>query len=176
LNLAVAPDVDINHSKNKHILTKGSTHNQVYYALFGLNIITLTALFQIHSLTGAVVSARGRYKALGDCSNNDPLHLHVSADSEEKLKAAVERIHKIMGPNPLKVRACCLPEFVPVYLAVCRNITSNIISNWRQAHMASSVCTVGFEPTVGFDALAEIQGPEVDSGFVSAFMHIFLPG
>ena len=29
--------------------------------------------------------------------------------------------------------------------------------------MASSVCTVGFEPTVGFDALAEIQGPEVDS-------------
>ena len=29
--------------------------------------------------------------------------------------------------------------------------------------MASSVCTIGFEPTVGFDALAEIQGPEVDS-------------
>jgi hypothetical protein len=27
--------------------------------------------------------------------------------------------------------------------------------------MASSVCTVGFEPTVGFDALAEIQGPDV---------------
>ena len=64
----------------------------------------MTYLFQIHSLTGAVVSARGRYKALGDCSNNDPLHLHVSADSEDKVKAAVERINKIMGPNPLKVK------------------------------------------------------------------------
>jgi hypothetical protein len=63
----------------------------------------MTTFFQIHSLTGAVVSARGRYKALGDCSNNDPLHLHVSADSEDKVKAAVERINKIMGPNPLKV-------------------------------------------------------------------------
>ena len=27
--------------------------------------------------------------------------------------------------------------------------------------MASGICTVGFEPTPGFDALAEIQGPEV---------------
>jgi hypothetical protein len=28
--------------------------------------------------------------------------------------------------------------------------------------MASSACSVGFEPTSGFDALAEIQGPAVD--------------
>jgi hypothetical protein len=68
-----------------------------------MNIPRTDFFSQIHSQTGAVISARGRYKALGDCSPHEPLHLHVSADSEEKLNAAVERIHKIMGHNPLKV-------------------------------------------------------------------------
>lgn len=33
--------------------------------------------------------------------------------------------------------------------------------------MASSVCSVGFEVTAGFDALAEIQGPEVPIVYIS---------
>ena len=121
-------DVDINHSKTKHILTKGSTHNQVvHYTRLGTLILFADTSCQIHALTGAVVTARGRYKALGDCSNNDPLHLHVSADSEDKLRAAVERIHKIMGPNPLKVcfqrgTKNFLLTYACVHLCLCRRI------------------------------------------------------
>jgi hypothetical protein len=36
--------------------------------------------------------------------------------------------------------------------------------------MASCICAVGFEVTAGFDALAEIQGPEVLISFFPVLM------
>ena len=109
-------------------------------------------LGQIQISTGACVSAKGRYKQMGDCAPDEPLYLKVTADSEEKLRSAVDRIKQMIGPNVLKVAArprpaCPIPPPYP--------------QRPPQAHMSSAVCTVGIEPTAGFDSVAEIQGAEV---------------
>jgi hypothetical protein len=89
---------------------------------------------QIYDSTGAVITARGRYKPLGDCSNHDFLHLHVSADSEEKVKLAVERIHRIMGPNPLKVHLVVLmSSWVTDFLCKFCGVTHRHI--WQVAYV-----------------------------------------
>ncbi len=40
---------------------------------------------------------------MGDCAPDEPLYLKVTADSEEKLRSAVDRIKQMIGPNVLKV-------------------------------------------------------------------------
>jgi hypothetical protein len=129
-------DVDINHSRVRHILVKGMTHAQVRDSLFASrnrhpptsmkivlwrayhspieddvtqNILCDNALgtrsLQIHESTGASIITRGKYKQIGECSPDQPLHLHVTADSQEKVDLAVRRIKEMMITEPLKVCA-----------------------------------------------------------------------
>jgi hypothetical protein len=58
---------------------------------------------QIHESTGASIVTRGMYKQIGESSPDQTLHLHVSADSQDKVDLAVKRIKEMMISEPLKV-------------------------------------------------------------------------
>lgn len=90
-------EIEINNSKARYTLTKGSTHDMV------LKWDDENSYFQIAEKTGAIVSVKGRYYKEGEQPGpNDerPLYLLVQADTEEQLAKAVEMIEKIMRqPN-----------------------------------------------------------------------------
>ncbi|KAF8621824.1 hypothetical protein AX15_007492 [Amanita polypyramis BW_CC] len=74
-------DMDINDVRNRYVLTKGSTQQQ------------------IHEETGASVSTKGvwypdRTKAT---EKDPPLYLHVAAPSQESLQRALDRISDLMN-------------------------------------------------------------------------------
>ncbi|OJT03482.1 hypothetical protein TRAPUB_5901 [Trametes pubescens] len=74
-------DIDINDVRNRYLLTKGSTQQQV------------------HEETGASVSTKGVwYPDRSKATEKDPpLYLHVSATSQEMLDAAVGKINDLMN-------------------------------------------------------------------------------
>jgi hypothetical protein len=78
-------DIDINHSNQKHILTRGTFVDQVCRS------------------SGAVVTLKGAFRKIGATNPcKDPcLHLHVVAEKEEDMKAAEEMIKAKMGEAPL---------------------------------------------------------------------------
>ncbi|KAJ2850396.1 aconitate hydratase [Coemansia brasiliensis] len=69
-------NVDINHSRNRQTLAKGSTHKRIMEA------------------TGTEVTTRGRFYANPDGATpaEPPLHLHVEAPTQEALDKAVAMI------------------------------------------------------------------------------------
>ncbi|KAI0037139.1 hypothetical protein K488DRAFT_39491 [Vararia minispora EC-137] len=74
-------DIDINDVRNRYLLTKGPTQQQ------------------IHEETGAVVSTKGtwipdRSKAT---DRDPPLYLHVSATSPEMLQRAIDKIDELIN-------------------------------------------------------------------------------
>ena len=82
-------DVDINHSSQKHILTRGAFTDEVTRR------------------TGAAVTCRGVFRKIGaDAPTKDPcLHLHVVADTEDSMNRAEEMIKSKMGEAPLPAHA-----------------------------------------------------------------------
>ncbi|KAF5341841.1 hypothetical protein D9611_001969 [Ephemerocybe angulata] len=74
-------DIDINDVRNRYLLTKGSTQEQ------------------IHDETGASVGTRGvwypdRTKAT---AKDPPLYIHISAKSEDILKMAVDKVNELIA-------------------------------------------------------------------------------
>ncbi len=106
--------VDINHSRNRALLTRGSTHAQIEHQ------------------TGAAVQLRGSFRRIGatDPTNQPPLRLEISADTQDKVDAAVRLVKARMGDTPLK------------------------------AFLYSQLCPLGFFPPAAFDAVQEISGPD----------------
>lgn len=74
-------EIEINDSPNRFVLTKGSTHEEVLKA------------------TEAIVLVKGKYYKEGEkpgLGDERPLYLHITANSEERLKKALEMIDKLM--------------------------------------------------------------------------------
>ena len=93
-------DIDINHSNQKHILTRGTFTDQVSRS------------------TGAIVHLRGAFRKIGatNPSKEACLHLHVEAKSEDEMKAAEAAIRSKMGDPPLP--AFIYSDLVPLGCAV----------------------------------------------------------
>ncbi|KAM6497268.1 hypothetical protein JOM56_007741 [Amanita muscaria] len=74
-------DIDINDVRNRYLLTKGSTQQQ------------------IHEETGASVSTKGTwYPDRSRATERDPpLYLHISAPTQDSLQQAVEKINEYMS-------------------------------------------------------------------------------
>lgn len=74
-------DIEINDQRNRYVLTKGQTQQQ------------------IHRETGAVVTTKGTWypdKALAT-KEDPPLYLHISAISQEILDAAIAKVNELMA-------------------------------------------------------------------------------
>jgi len=74
-------DIDINDVRNRYMLTKGSTQQQ------------------IHEETGASVSTKGiwypdRTKAT---ERDPPLYLHISANTKEMLQTAIDKVNELIA-------------------------------------------------------------------------------
>jgi hypothetical protein len=86
-------DIDINDSPRKGQLTRKATQEE------------------ISKTCGVGILIRGRYKPPGDTSTDErPLHLHITATSQEALEQAEAMIREIMGPAaPAAVGATAEP-------------------------------------------------------------------
>ncbi|XP_006463867.1 hypothetical protein AGABI2DRAFT_75037 [Agaricus bisporus var. bisporus H97] len=74
-------DIDINDVRNRYLLTKGTTQEQ------------------IHDETGASVGTRGvwypdRSKAT---AKDPPLYIHISANSQEVLQKAIDKVNELIA-------------------------------------------------------------------------------
>ncbi|KAI0280422.1 hypothetical protein BGY98DRAFT_914700 [Russula aff. rugulosa BPL654] len=74
-------DIDINDVRNRYMLTKGSTQQQ------------------IHDETGASVSTKGIwYPDRSKATEKDPpLYLHISANTKEMLQLAMDRVNELIA-------------------------------------------------------------------------------
>ncbi|KAH8101920.1 hypothetical protein BXZ70DRAFT_932475 [Cristinia sonorae] len=74
-------DIDINDVRNRYLLTKGSTQQQ------------------IHEDTGASVSTKGIwYPDRSKASDREPpLYLHISATSQEMLQKAIDKVNELIN-------------------------------------------------------------------------------
>ncbi|KAG5642649.1 hypothetical protein DXG03_002388 [Asterophora parasitica] len=74
-------DIDINDLRNRYLLTKGSTQDQ------------------IHEETGASVSTKGVwYPDRSKATEKDPaLYLHISAHTKEALQAAIDKVNELIA-------------------------------------------------------------------------------
>mmetsp|Transcript_38578 Transcript_38578/g.62491 ORF Transcript_38578/g.62491 Transcript_38578/m.62491 type:complete len:406 (+) Transcript_38578:99-1316(+) len=79
-------EIEINDSRNRFLLTKGSTQNQIYRE------------------TGCVVITRGKYRPPGTISpepkGERPLYLHLSSETEEALERGVRAVEDILSQAP----------------------------------------------------------------------------
>ncbi len=57
------------------------------------------------------------YKQIGERSPDQPLHLHVTADSQDKVDLAVKRIKEMMISEPLKVLPRC--HLLQIHVITC---------------------------------------------------------
>ncbi|KAI0073633.1 hypothetical protein K474DRAFT_1603013 [Panus rudis PR-1116 ss-1] len=76
-------DIDINDVRNRYLLTKGTTQQQ------------------IHEETGASVSTKGTwYPDRAKATDKDPpLYLHISATSEEMLQKAIAKVNELINTD-----------------------------------------------------------------------------
>ncbi|KAJ1740333.1 hypothetical protein LPJ55_001195 [Coemansia sp. RSA 990] len=82
-------NVDINHSKNRQTLAKGSTHKRIM------------------EVTGTQVTTRGRFYADPDSATlaEPPLHLHIEAATQEALDMAIAMIENMKNEQALEPSA-----------------------------------------------------------------------
>ncbi|TBU61094.1 eukaryotic type KH-domain type I [Dichomitus squalens] len=76
-------DIDINDIRNRYLLTKGSTQQQ------------------IHDETGASISTKGVwYPDRSKATEKDPpLYLHISATTQEVLQRAVDKVNELINTD-----------------------------------------------------------------------------
>jgi hypothetical protein len=115
-------DIDINDVRNRYMLTKGTTQQEVRcaraHALAGPRRAD-AGCWQIHDETGASISTKGiwfpdRSKATG---NDVPLYLHISATTKEILQKGIDKVNELLAQDlgPLvddrrgreRERVCC---------------------------------------------------------------------
>jgi len=97
-------DIDINDVRNRYMLTKGSTQQQVRRHTLSLRRIYLSQTFvsifcQIHDETGASVSTKGIwYPDRARATERDPpLYLHISANTKEILQTAIDKVNELIA-------------------------------------------------------------------------------
>ncbi|KAJ2451181.1 hypothetical protein EV183_003765 [Coemansia sp. RSA 2336] len=79
-------NVDINHSKNRQMLAKGSTHKRIM------------------EVTGTQVTTRGRFYADPDSATlaEPPLHLHIEAETQASLDMAIAMVENMKHEQTLE--------------------------------------------------------------------------
>ncbi|ELU44376.1 hypothetical protein AG1IA_01593 [Rhizoctonia solani AG-1 IA] len=82
-------DIEINDLRNRYLLTKGSTQQQVSLA------------HSIHSETDASVTTKGVwYPDKSKATEKDPpLYLHISAATQEVLNKAIEKVNELINTD-----------------------------------------------------------------------------
>lgn len=106
-------DIDINDLRNRYLLTKGSTQQQVRanprrvrFPDFGGLLISFflppsrvfDSCFKIHEDTGASVSTKGTwYPDRSKATDKDPpLYLHIAANTQEILQDAISKVTELI--------------------------------------------------------------------------------
>lgn len=101
-------DIDINDLRNRYLLTKGSTQQQVCTScvsnfwlrkLIDLSLSRVPAFcFKIHEETGASVSTKGTwYPDRSKATDRDPpLYLHIAANTQEILEDAIGKVRELI--------------------------------------------------------------------------------
>ncbi|CAG8449036.1 6246_t:CDS:10 [Ambispora gerdemannii] len=124
-------DITINDCKNRYLLTKGATQQQ------------------IQKETGADVTTRGKYypdKSLAT-DKDPPLFLHVTAPTQEALDQAVKKIEELMEQ-----------AFTPAPTTPTARPGPTTHTGTR--HFVQDKVFVGIEPDRTFNARAKIVGPQ----------------
>lgn len=105
LDATFVRDIEINDVRNRYILTKGSTQQQVRHLFF---LVTShecllasywLATLQIHDETGAYITTKGVwYPDKSKATERDPpLYLHVAASTQEILDKAIEKVNDLIN-------------------------------------------------------------------------------
>jgi hypothetical protein len=97
-------DIDINDLRNRYLLTKGSTQQQVRkihrktQAFVSVFDVSLVSRFKIHEETGASVSTKGTwYPDRSKATDRDPpLYLHIAANTPEILDNAISKVRELI--------------------------------------------------------------------------------
>ena len=100
-------DIDINDLRNRYLLTKGSTQQQVrtsrvsgflFWRLIVFIHACLLIAFKIHEDTGASVSTKGTwYPDRTKATERDPpLYLHIAANTQEILQDAISKVRELI--------------------------------------------------------------------------------
>ena len=96
-----AQDIDINDVRNRYMLTRGSTQQQVHFLLtsFCSWAPHFGSPLQIHEETGASVSTKGVwYPDRAKATEKDPpLYLHISANTKEMLQKAIDKVNELIA-------------------------------------------------------------------------------
>lgn len=102
-------DIDINDLRNRYLLTKGSTQQQVraqpprvpisdFGGLLFFSSPLRVFVFKIHEDTGASVSTKGTwYPDRSKATDKDPpLYLHIAANTQEILQDAISKVRELI--------------------------------------------------------------------------------
>ena len=103
-------DIDINDLRNRYLLTRGSTQQQVRInRIFILSqpwrLVDFLRVFifriQIHEETGASVSTKGTwYPDRSKATDRDPpLYLHIAANTQEILQKAIGKVRELIDTD-----------------------------------------------------------------------------
>ena len=105
-------DIDINDLRNRYLLTRGSTQQQVRTnRVFSFFVSVLEAnwfpsrvfafCFKIHEETGASVSTKGTwYPDRSKATDRDPpLYLHIAANTQEILQDAIAKVRELIDTD-----------------------------------------------------------------------------
>lgn len=93
-------DIDINDVRNRYLLTKGSTQDQVCLCSYTRKAQWIfTRCLQIHEETGASVGTRGVwYPDRSKATEKDPpLYIHISAHTKEMLQSAIDKVNELIA-------------------------------------------------------------------------------
>ncbi|CAG8460407.1 3135_t:CDS:10 [Paraglomus brasilianum] len=129
-DLEFTKDIVINDCKNRYLLTKGATQQQ------------------IQKDTGADVTTRGKYypdKSLAT-EKDPPLYLHITAASQESLDEAVKKIEEMMEQI--------------FNTAPTQNARHGASQHSGGRQFVQDKVFVGIEPDRSFNARAKIVGPQ----------------
>ena len=102
-------DIDINDLRNRYLLTRGSTQQQVRTPCFCTILTWETHRFlrafafciKIHEETGASVSTKGTwYPDRSKATDRDPpLYLHIAANTEDILQKAIAKVRELIDTD-----------------------------------------------------------------------------
>ena len=96
---AFTHDIDINDIRNRYLLTRGSTQEQVTTKEAETHSNHLIFMSQIHDETGASVTTKGVwYPDRAKATDKDPpLYLHISASSKAQMDDAIAKVNELMA-------------------------------------------------------------------------------
>jgi hypothetical protein len=93
-------DIDINDVRNRYILTKGTTQQEVR-GVERTSRRFVDQVWKIHDETGASVSTKGTwYPDRSKATDKDPpLYLHISATTKDILQKGIDKVNELLAQD-----------------------------------------------------------------------------